>query len=93
MKSHYNFITAIVVTAAGFGVFGNAVADSSDAQASTQQLGDHPAVIVARTQAKRGIDPNTFIVKPPAAVQMLAASPNAKSARPAKAKVASTAAR
>lgn len=76
MKSHFILITAILATTAGFGVSSNAVADSSDARASAK-LGDHPAVVVARTQAKRGIDPNTFIVAHPARLQLLAASPTA----------------
>jgi hypothetical protein len=75
MKSHFALITAILATTAGLGVSGNAAADSSDVQASAQ-MGDHPAVVVART-AKRGIDPNTFIVAHPAAPRLLAASPNA----------------
>lgn len=77
MKSHFILITAILATTAGFGASSNAVADSSDARASAT-LGDHPAVVVARTQAKRGIDPNTFIVAHPARLQLLAASPTAK---------------
>jgi hypothetical protein len=76
MKSHFILITAILATTAGFGVSSNAVADSSDARTSAK-LGDHPAVVVARTQAKRGIDPNTFIVAHPARLQLLAASPAA----------------
>jgi pimeloyl-ACP methyl ester carboxylesterase len=39
-------------------------------------LGEHPAVIVARTWSSRGIDPNTFIVGHPASPQFLAASPS-----------------
>jgi hypothetical protein len=75
MKSHLALITAILATTAGLGVSSNAAADSSDAQASAQ-MGDHPAVVAART-AKRGIDPNTFIVAHPAAPRLLAAAPNA----------------
>lgn len=84
MKSHFILITAILATTAGFGVSSNAVADSSDAQASAQ-MGDHPAVVVARTQAKRGIDPNTFIVAHPAAPRLLAASPTATTTKTASA--------
>jgi hypothetical protein len=43
--------------------------------AIAQTLGDHPAVIVARTWSTRGIDPNTFIVLHPAAPQFVAVSP------------------
>jgi hypothetical protein len=43
--------------------------------AIAEPLGEHPAVIVARTWSTRGIDPNTFIVLPPAGAQFLAASP------------------
>jgi hypothetical protein len=46
--------------------------------AIAETLGEHPAVIVARTWSTRGIDPNTFIVQHPAAPQFLAASPNGK---------------
>jgi hypothetical protein len=73
MKSHFILITAILATA-GFGVSNNAVADSPDAQASAK-LGDHPAVVIARMQTKRSIDPNTFIVAHPARLQLLASSP------------------
>ena len=43
--------------------------------AIAETLGEHPAVIVARTWSTRGIDPNTFIVLHPARPQFLAASP------------------
>jgi hypothetical protein len=86
MKTHFILITAILAMSAGFGVSSNAIADSPDAQASAK-LGDHPAVVVART--KRSIDPNTFIVAHPAGLQLLAASPNSKGV-PAQAEVAST---
>ena len=46
--------------------------------AIAQTLGDHPAVIVARTWSTQGIDPNTFIVQHPAAPQYLAVSPAEK---------------
>jgi len=92
LRSHFISITAILATIAGFSVSSNALASPPDAQANVQ-LGDHPAVVVARTQAKRGIDANTFIVAHPARLQLLAASPNAKEALPAKVEVASTLAR
>ncbi|MFC4314738.1 hypothetical protein ACFPN2_37080 [Steroidobacter flavus] len=76
MKSRFILITAILATGVGFGVSSNSVASPPEAQASAQ-LGDHPAVVVARMQAKRGIDPNTFIVAHPAGVRQLAASPTA----------------
>jgi hypothetical protein len=76
MKSHFILITAILATTAGIGASSNALADSADAKASAK-LGDHPAVVVARTQAKRGIDTNKFIVAHPARLQLLAASPTA----------------
>jgi hypothetical protein len=47
-------------------------------------LGEHPAVIVARTWNDRGIDPNTFIVLHPAAPQFFAASPTDKADKVAK---------
>ena len=46
--------------------------------AIAETLGEHPAVIVARTWNNRGIDPNTFVVLHPAAPQFLAASPTEK---------------
>ena len=46
--------------------------------AIAQTLGEHPAVIVARTWSTQGIDPNTFIVQHPAAPQYLAVSPAEK---------------
>jgi len=46
--------------------------------AIAETLGEHPAVIVARTWSNRGIDPNAFIVLHPAAPQFLAASPTEK---------------
>ncbi|HEY5761424.1 MAG TPA: hypothetical protein VIU34_36635 [Steroidobacter sp.] len=73
MKSHFILITAILATT-GFSVSTNSVASPPDAQANAQ-LGDHPAVVIART-AKKGIDPNTFIVAHPAGVRQLAASPS-----------------
>jgi len=43
--------------------------------AIAEALGEHPAVIVARTWSTRGIDPNTFIVQHPASPRWLAMSP------------------
>ena len=40
-----------------------------------EPLGEHPAVVVARTWNQRGIDPNTFIVAPPASTQWVAETP------------------
>lgn len=45
-------------------------------------LGDHPAVLVAKTWKERGIDPNTFIVLHPAGPIYLAASPSEKEKTP-----------
>jgi hypothetical protein len=84
MKSHFILITAILATTAGFGVSGSTLASEPGAPVS-QKLGEHPAVLVARAQANRGIDPNTFIVGHPAGRQVLAASPAAPSAKSASA--------
>jgi hypothetical protein len=46
--------------------------------AIAQTLGEHPAVIVARTWNTQGIDPNTFIVLHPAAPKFLAVPPAEK---------------
>jgi hypothetical protein len=46
--------------------------------AIAETLGEHPAVLVARTWSSRGIDPNTFIVLHPAGPIWLNASPTAK---------------
>ena len=46
--------------------------------AIAQSLGEHPAVLVARTWNSRGIDPNTFIVQHPAGPIWLSASPTVK---------------
>ena len=43
--------------------------------AIAETLGEHPAVIVARTWSTRGIDPNAFIVLHPASPRFLAPSP------------------
>jgi len=52
--------------------------------AIAEGLGEHPAVIVARTWNQRGIDPNTFIVLHPAAPQFFAAAPTDKADKVAK---------
>lgn len=85
MKSHFILITAILATT-GVSHSTNSLASPPDAHASAQ-MGDHPAVVVART-AKRNVDPNTFIVAHPAGVRHLAASPSASKA--VTAEVAST---
>jgi hypothetical protein len=46
--------------------------------AIADSLGEHPAVLVARTWSSRGIDPNTFIVLHPAGPVWVNASPTAK---------------
>jgi hypothetical protein len=46
--------------------------------AIAESLGQHPAVLVARTWSSRGIDPNTFIVLHPAGPVWISASPTAK---------------
>jgi hypothetical protein len=43
--------------------------------AMAEPLGEHPAVVVARTWDHRGIDPNTFIVAPPASTQWVSGAP------------------
>jgi hypothetical protein len=43
--------------------------------AIAEPLGDHPAVLVARTWNNRGIDPNTFIVAHPASTRWLNEAP------------------
>ncbi|MDB6041703.1 MAG: hypothetical protein JWM63_254 [Gammaproteobacteria bacterium] len=43
-----------------------------------EPLGEHPAVLVARTWSSRAIDPNTFIVLHPAGPVWVNASPTAK---------------
>jgi hypothetical protein len=50
--------------------------------AIAETLGEHPAVLVARTWSARGIDPNTFIVLHPASPRFLAASPTEEDTRP-----------
>lgn len=44
--------------------------------AIAEPLGEHPAVLVARTWSTRGIDPNTFIVAHPARLELRAAPPS-----------------
>ena len=46
--------------------------------AMAESLGEHPAVLVARTWSSRGIDPNTFIVLHPAGPTWVNASPTTK---------------
>lgn len=43
--------------------------------AIAEPLGEHPAVVVARTWHNRGIDPNTFIVAPPASTRWVSEAP------------------
>jgi hypothetical protein len=43
--------------------------------ANAEALGEHPAVVVARTWNNRGIDPNTFIVAHPASTQWVYEAP------------------
>jgi len=43
--------------------------------AIAEPLGEHPAVLVARTWSNRGIDPNTFIVAHPASPRWVSESP------------------
>jgi hypothetical protein len=43
--------------------------------AIAEPMGDHPAVVVARTWNHRGIDPNTFILAPPASTQWISEAP------------------
>ena len=51
--------------------------------AMAEPLGEHPAVLVARTWNTRGIDPNTFIVAHPAGPRWVSESPTTKhKARP-----------
>jgi len=89
MKSRLLFLSAIVAATATFGVSSNTFASSPDAQApAAVKLGDHPAVVVARTM--RRIDPNTFIVAHPARLQLLAASPSVKPAVTAEVAVSNT---
>lgn len=47
---------------------------------TSEPLGEHPAVLVARTWDTRGIDPSTFIVAHPARLELLRASPTDSSA-------------
>jgi hypothetical protein len=43
--------------------------------AIAEPLGEHPAVVVARTWNNRGIDPNTFIVAHPASTRWVGEAP------------------
>ena len=43
--------------------------------AIAEPLGEHPAVVVARTWNNRGIDPNTFIVAHPASTRWVSEAP------------------
>lgn len=57
--------------------------------AMAEPLGEHPAVVVARTWNNRGIDPNTFIVAPPASTRWVSEAPKtsdkpAQASEPAK---------
>jgi hypothetical protein len=54
------------------------VVTSLSHSAIAETLGDHPAVLVARTWSTRGIDPNTFIVQHPAGHVWLDAAPAAR---------------
>ena len=45
--------------------------------ATAESLGEHPAVLVAKSWSTRGIDPNTFIVLHPAGPIWVNASPTA----------------
>jgi len=68
-------------------------ADAVVPSTASVALGDHPAVIVART--KRSIDPNTFIVAHPARLQLIStpASENSEALAAAAAKVSAAAGR
>jgi hypothetical protein len=46
--------------------------------AVAEPLGEHPAVLVARTWSSHGIDPNTFIVLHPAGPRWVTESPTTK---------------
>jgi hypothetical protein len=50
--------------------------------AMAEPLGEHPAVLVARTWSSRGIDPNTFLVLHPAGPMWVSESPTAKDKGP-----------
>ena len=57
------------------------VSENARITATSEKLGEHPAVLVAQTWSTRGIDPNTFIVAHPARLQLIAASPTEKDAQ------------
>lgn len=46
------------------------IAKSSPVSATSETLGQHPALLVAQQWSTRGIDPNTFIVAHPAGLQL-----------------------
>ena len=60
------------------------VVTSAAHPAIAEALGEHPAVLVARTWSSRGIDPNTFIVLHPAGPVWVDASPTAGKQRHAR---------
>jgi hypothetical protein len=51
------------------------VVSSLTPPAIAEPLGEHPAVVVARTWNNRGIDPNTFIVAHPASTRWVSEAP------------------
>jgi hypothetical protein len=51
------------------------VVSSLTPPAIAETLGEHPAVVVARTWNNRGIDPNTFIVAHPASTRWVSEPP------------------
>lgn len=74
MKSRLFVLATVLATTAG--VSGTAFSSEPVPQSQPATLGDHPAVIVARTSTLPSINPNTFIVAHAARLQLLAASPN-----------------
>ncbi|MGH8177513.1 MAG: hypothetical protein ACREV5_14730 [Steroidobacter sp.] len=66
------------------------VVDTARITATSEKLGEHPAVVVAQTRSTRAIDPNTFIVAHPARLQLIAASPTEKLAQHAQAEAAAS---
>lgn len=53
---------------------GQRVIESYRITATSEKLGEHPAVVVAQSAGTRGIDPNTFIVAHPARLQLITTS-------------------
>jgi hypothetical protein len=51
------------------------VVSSLTQPAIAEPLGEHPAVVVARTWNNRGIDPNTFLVAHPASTRWVSEAP------------------